>query len=552
MNNNKQKGWILGLIIFIMGGCGIAYEYTFSKVASDLLGNSTQQWAIVIALMLFCMGIGAEIQKAIKNDHVVSSLLYSQILLSLLGGFGPLLLLYVFSAYPLQFGLINYGIISIIGILIGFEIPLISRLNENYSNDIGSNLARVLKMDYIGALVGALVWVFILPKFFSLSETAYILGFISLAASIICWSFFKRQSASSYIFLVAVTAATASLAWGYKQVDGWSAHAEQKLFLDPIVLNETSQYQHMIMTQNRYGTVRCYINGHIQFSSDDEYIYHEMLVHPVMALAGKAKRVLVLGGGDGLAVREILKYNSVKEVVLVDLDPMMTTIARKNPLMTKLNDNSLNSPKVAISSSAGITPGKSYALNIPNQRRVSLKDKKKPTPKLHIINVDAANYIKKNIGTFDIIICDFPDPSSNELSKLYSLHFYGELKKHLAPDGYMIQQSTSPFRAKEAFLCIGRTIRAADLTAVPLHDHVPSFGEWGWWVATHKSIQSEKNLKKSLSSITNLEVNTTYLTPQLIRSSLFFGKANLQTSEVDITTITQPSVLNYYLEGWKE
>lgn len=550
MANSKHSGWILGSIIFVMGGCGLAYEYTFSKIASDLLGNSVQQWAIVIAIMLFCMGIGAEIQRFVSAKKVMQLLIYSQLTLALVGGFGPFLLLYSFGYFPHMFGLAHYGIVSLMGVIIGFEIPLITRINEDYSDDIRSNLARVLKMDYVGALAGALVWVFVLPKFFNLHQIAYILGFISLIATIICWWFFRSRMKSKTLALTGFVLVASLLGLGLTKSEQWAFHAEQKLFRDRIIFTETTPYQHIVLTQSNYGTMRCYINGHIQFSSSDEYIYHENLVHPVMGLVADPKRILVLGGGDGLAVREVLKYSTVEEIVLVDLDPAMTDLAASHPLFTKLNDRSLRSPKVNRKKTKGISAGNTYELQIPNQRRLEYEDTLNEPPSLTILNIDAATYAKTVEGLFDVIICDFPDPSSPELAKLYSLHFYAELKKLLSPDGYLIQQSTSPYRAKEAFLCIGRTMNQAGFSTVPYHDHVPSFGEWGWWIASHRSIRSATQIKQNLKQISQLPDNIRYLTPELIFSNLSFGKEMLITSEDDITTTSHSAILNHYLNGW--
>jgi len=550
MANSKHQGWILGIVIFIMGGCGLAYEYTFSKIASDLLGNSVQQWAVVIAIMLFCMGVGAEIQRFIKKDNVISTLLYSQLILALLGGFGPLLLLVTFSSFPFNFGLIHYGMICMIGVLIGFEIPLITRINEDYADDIRSNLAWVLKMDYIGALAGALTWVFILPKFFTLHQTAYILAFLSLAATIACWWFFRSKIKKSSQLLLSISASIIALIFGFSQSDKWAIHAEQGLYRDQVIHRETTPYQHIVLTQSNHGTLRCYINGHIQFSSSDEYIYHEQLVHPAISLSPHAKRVLILGGGDGLAVREVLKYKHIKEIVLVDLDPAMTQLASTHSLLTELNDNALNAHRVSTQAAMGISTGENYTLETPNQRRTGITLSESDKPQLKVLNIDASNYIKQAEGLFDVIICDFPDPSSPELAKLYSLHFYGKLKTRLAPDGYIVQQATSPYRAKDAFLCIGRTMKAAGLSALPYHDHVPSFGEWGWWIATHQSLKSPQTLKSDLKKNILLPDNIRYLTPEIIHSSLEFGKNQLLTSEDDITTISNSAVLNHYLNGW--
>jgi len=350
--------------------------------------------------------------------------------------------------------------------------------------------------------------------------------------------------------LIGILSVSCLLAFGLAKSNDWAFHAEQKLFRDRIVFTETTPYQHIVVTQSQSGAMRCYINGHIQFSATDEHIYHENLVHPALSLAKDPQRVLILGGGDGLAVREVLKHSSVKEIVLVDLDPAMTNLAANHPLFTTLNDQSLRSPKVNIIRAQGTTLGESYQLEIPNQRRVEFENPTENVPSLSIINIDAVSYANTTDTQFDVIICDFPDPSSPELAKLYSLRFYGELKKRLAPDGYLVQQSTSPYRAKEAFLCIGRTMKEAGLAPVPYHDHVPSFGEWGWWIASHRSIQPSVALRSKLRDIKDLPDNIRYLTPELIISSLSFGKEALLTTEQDITTTSHSAVLNHYLNGW--
>jgi len=472
IESQSGHGWVLSIIIFLMGGCGLAYEYTFSKIASDLLGNSVQQWAIIIAVMLFFMGVGSEIQRYISDKKVVSSLLYSQLLLAILGGFGPILMLWAFTSYPYQYGLVHYGLTSIIGIIIGFEIPLISRINARFSKDISSNLARVLKMDYIGALAGALLWVFLLPKFFSLSETAFVLAFISLASTLLCWFYFARPINPKPLFLTAFVVVSSLLGYGLTQTNQWSLNAEQKIYADRIVYIETTPYQHIVLTQSNHGNLRCYINGHIQFSANDEHIYHEQLVHPAMAAHRAPRNILVLGGGDGLAVREILKYPSVEKITLVDLDPAMTRLAAEHPLFTRLNDSSLTSDKVQlVDAGDSISKGDTYTLERASQNRSIHPDSLKNKPELNVINIDASKYVEQADGLFDVIICDFPDPSSPDLAKLYSMHFYGLLMKKLAHDGFLVQQSTSPYRAKDAFLCIGRTMQSVGLSAVPYHDH---------------------------------------------------------------------------------
>lgn len=535
-----------------MGGCGLAYEYTFSKIASDLLGNSVKQWAVVIAIMLFCMGMGAEIQRFIPKKNIISALLWSQILLALLGGFGPILTLSAFAHYPHFFGLAHYTIISIIGIFIGFEIPLITRLNENYTEDIRSNLASVLKMDYIGALLGALVWVFILPRFFNLHQTAYILGGLSLLTAFLCWITFRKQLQNSFIVFLGIVLSLTALTYGYSKCEHWSSHAEQALYHDKVIFSTTTAYQHIVLTENKNKTLRCYINGHIQFSSNDEHIYHENLVHPAMQTAGRRERILILGGGDGMALREVLYYPEVQEVTLVDLDPEMTRLAGEHPILTRLNEHALTKEKVNLIEAKSLQRGAPHSTKIIKQRRLRRKVETTVLPTLHIMNLDAVNYVNEAQGVYDVIILDFPDPSSPELAKLYSKPFYEALKGKLAADGVLVQQSTSPHQAKEAYLCIGRTLQASGFSALPYHDHVPSFGEWGWWIATHPSYLSEKQIFSKLKSVQKLPKVLKYLTPELISANLHFGRKNLNSQETDITTLSDTAVLRHYQYGWSD
>ncbi len=548
----RREGLLLGLVIFVMGGCGLAYEYTFSKFASDLLGNSVQQWAVVIGVMLFCMGMGAELQRLVKKGQVLNVLVLSQLALALLGGFGPLFMLLSFAYDPYYFGLIYYGIVSILGVLIGFEIPLISRLNESYSQDIQSNLARVLKMDYIGALAGAIVWMFVLPRFFTIHQIAYILGFFSLFAVLLCLVYFRREERKPVALILGLVFVTACLGFGFWKTNDWSEIAEQRLYSDRVVFAETTRYQHIVVTESLSGHTRCYINGHIQFSSHDEAIYHENLVHPAMSLVKHARRVLILGGGDGLAVREVLKYPEVEEIVLVDLDSEMTRLAMEHPLFVKLNEGSMKNAIVSIEASKAVTAGDKHRLQEPHQRRIQRKQVWEEGAELSVRNIDAAAFVREPSGLFDVIILDFPDPSGPELAKLYSEHFYGALKAKLSADGCIVQQATSPDRAKEAYLCIGRTLEAAGFSTVPYHDHVPSFGEWGWWIGQHDERSSKEEVKESLRGIESLIEQTSYLTAARLRGNLVFGKAGLDTEYTDITTISHPAVLNHYLSGWRE
>ena len=540
-----------------MGGCGLAYEYTFSKVATDLLGNSVQQWGIIIAVMMFFMGIGADLQKHMSDKGLLDKFIISELVLSLLGGAGPLLMIYAYGHINSHYIIVQYGLISIIGLLIGFEIPLLARINEQYSTSLKSNIGAILKMDYIGALFGALVWIFILPKFFTITETAFVLGLINILGatfSFICfWIHLKHPKKIVCILCCGL----ALLITGFNNAEHWTSTAEQSLYRDRVVFAETTRYQHIVITESDNTEIKFYINGHLQFSERDEFIYHEHLVHPAMSLAESHKNILVLGGGDGLAVRELLKYNDVEKITLVDLDPKMTELSRTFAPLVRLNNNSLNSAKVTIEQGSGVTPGNIIPIVVADQNSLHLKDEKQVAT-VNILNLDAAKFLEKSDGIYDVVIIDFPDPNAIELAKLYSSVFYHNLKSRLAPRGIFVQQSTSPIHAKEAFLCIGRTMEASGLAAIPFHDNVPSFGEWGWWIGTKLparnsvSVQTVgRNLKARMRTLKSFGEKTKYLTPELVQSSLVFGKQMLKTHNQDITTFTNSAVFNYYIDGWK-
>ncbi|QQL45671.1 polyamine aminopropyltransferase [Sulfuriroseicoccus oceanibius] len=544
--------WRLGLLMFLLGGCGLAYEYTLSKIAADLLGNSVQQWATIIATMLFAMGVGAEWQKRIDQDQVSSRLVDSQMILALVGGFGPLLMVYSFSLLADYYILVQYGLALVVGTLIGFEIPLIMRLNEDEDPEMRVNLARVLKMDYIGALVGALVWTFLFVRYMSISQVSFALGLVTVGSTcLILWMYWKRV-AKGGARLVQLAVVTALLITGFVFSKPWMVHAEQFLYRDRIVFSATTPYQHVVLTENAAGKIGCYINGHLQFREEDEFIYHENLVHPAMMLAPQRKRVLILGGGDGLAAREVLKYPEVEELLLVDIDPQMTDLAVDQPDLARMNGGVLKDARVVRVEAGGIEMGGEMDVKMVSRRDPGFRGEGHKVASVRVVNVDAASFLREAPGVYDVVIMDFPDPSSPDLAKLYSRPFYENLKSCLHEGSVIVQQSGSPYHAKEAFLCIGRTLAHSGYSVMPYHDNVPSFGEWGWWIGV-AGTGNEETLKSAFAGLSRREipVDVAYLTPELIGASAAFGKGQLESENSDITSLTEGRVYDYYSRAWK-
>jgi spermidine synthase len=181
--------------------------------------------------------------------------------------------------------------------------------------------------------------------------------------------------------------------------------------------------------------------------------------------------VLVLGGGDGLAVREVLKYASVEEVTVVDLDPHMTRLFAQHPMLKRLNADALNNPKV------------------------------------RTVNADAYAWLEQlqqgaQPQTFDIVIIDFPDPSNFSLGKLYSTTFYQRAEQALSASGWLVVQATSPLVARKSFWTVVTTLEAVGLQTTPYHVHVPSFGEWGFIIAGRRPWREPTMLPEGLRFLT--------------------------------------------------
>lgn len=545
-----KESWVLYISMFIMGACGLAYEYTLSKVASDILGNSTRQWALIIGMMMFFMGIGADLQKYFSDKLLFDHFIFWEIIIGVVGAFGPIVFIFVYGHFPFHFALVEYFFIIMIGLIIGFEIPLITRINEKYIQQLKLNLAAVLKMDYIGSLSGALIWIFLLPVFFEQVESAFVLGILNVAVAGFTLYFFRRNVRYRSALILLVVISFSGIVFGFIQAKEWRIFAEQFLYRDQVVFSTTTRYQHIVLTKNRSNDVACYINGHLQFNSVDEYIYHENLIHPAFAIAPFRKNILILGGGDGLALREILKYKDVERVVICDIDPKMTELAAENKYFRQLNNNSLRNSRVTILKNNALIPADSGFVY--TEKRSGLHELEMiPTAKVEIINIDAVQFVEQVSGIFDIIILDFPDPNSPDLAKLYSAQFYQNLKKKLSADGIMVQQSTSPYHAREVFLSIGRTLKASGFEVVPFKDNVPTFGEWGWWIGGHNSRYTEAELKQKLTTIKNLPVKTRYLTPEVIKSTLIFGRDQLNSEYTEINSLANNNAYFYYLNSWQ-
>ncbi|MCG8642182.1 MAG: polyamine aminopropyltransferase [Desulfobacterales bacterium] len=545
---------LLCACMFASGACGIILEYIQASLASMILGNSFEQWAMVIGLMMFWMGFGSLIQAHIPKRHLIPTFIAVETALALVGGFSPTLT-YISYGYTSHYGLVLYFFVSFIGIMIGLEIPVIIRINNDFSKELSTNLGNILSADYLGSLVGSLIFVYLILRFIPITEAAFITAGMNFLLAFVTFVYFsKKKLIRRGIFTPVIMFITCcAVIYGYRENREWQIKIEQPLYDDPIVLSQTTQFQHIAITHYKpFDDIRLFLNGNLQLSSTDEARYHESMVHPVMNLVPVRSRVLILGGGDGCALREVLKYPDVKEVLLVDLDPEMTRLAATHPLLTRVNGNAFQDSRLSVLTKQGVSEGIDRQVYMDRSERKQRPDSSRSAQKLasvKVMNVDADKYLSRISGYWDVIIVDMPDPSTPELAKLYTSQFYKKIKRHLSVHGMMVAQGTSPYLAKETFLCIGRTIESAGLTALPFHENVPSFGDWGWFLAWHPEINSEK-VRDRIEQM-SFPVETRFLTPDVFKRQLIFGKNELVNQNTEINTLLNPVLLSLYNhESW--
>lgn len=552
--------FVLAFTTFVTGLTGIVYEYTLSTVATYILGNSIEQFSITIGVMLLMMGVAGWIQQYITQRILIIQFMMVEILLALVGGFAPIVMYASFGFMETHFALVQYFFAMLIGFLIGFELPLAIRIGRNFLDSLPKNLAIGFSFDFLGAFVGAIMFNRVLLKNFPLTEMSFLIAATNImVASLIFLCFVQEKGLKKFVgYSLPILAVMALLSYGYTHNRQWNVELEQRLYKDKVVYAKTSPYQRIVLTKNSdRNEHRLFLNGNLQFSSLDERRYHEFLIHVPMLFVPEDKKVkvLILGGGDGLGLRDLLKYPNIESVTLVDLDPQMVRFAATHPVMAKLNEGSFASAKVKVLDSGAVSEGQKEPLVIEGPRPLRAKRVTPPAMKvadISVINLDADKFLREIDDMYDVIIVDFPDPRSIELSKLYSKEFYLKLRRVLAPDGIAAVQSTSVYYSKEPFLMIGRTMASAGFTVLPYHHEVPVFGDWGYHLLRKDgmSIDAMKERLKAAKPIP-FGIETHHLTPELVANSVNFGRNMLVSSEPkEINTLMEPKLLALYLKSW--
>jgi len=487
---------------------GIVYELLLASLASYLVGATVVVFSLTVGLFLAAMGLGAWLSRFV-HERLLASFVAAEITLGVFGAIAPLLLFVIYAAEgPF---LVAHGLSTIIiGALVGLELPLLTRMLES-DGGLRVAISRALALDYVGCLVGSVVFPLVLMPWVGLVGSAMLVGALGPALGLaVAWRHQRHLESPRLVMGIALASALGLVA-AFVPSRALGELIEADLYDAPVVHSAQSAYQRIILT--RHGQdVRLFLDGDLQFSSIDEQRYHEALVHPAMAaMAATAtidapRRVLVLGAGDGLALREVLKYRSVERAVLIELDPEVLALARHAPL-SRLNGGSLDDTRVSVVVADAFT---------------ALAD---GAPPLDV--------------PFDVIIADFPDPDAEPVARLYSASFYATALRRLAPGGVLVTQATSAFQTPKAFTCIGRTLESVGLATRPYLVDVPSFGgPWGFWLAARQRLPAPESLA--------LTVPTRHLTPALL-ANLFDLPADLAMApDVRPNRLLDPVILQYH------
>ena len=446
--------WALYVTVFFIATSGLVYELVAGAVASYVLGDSVTQFSLVIGLYLSALGVGAYASRFVVED-VARRFVDVELATALVGGVSAPLLLFAF-AHGGAFSLVLWAVVASTGVLVGLELPLLMRLlRERVSFE--ELVAKALFFDYLGALAASLLFALVLVPTIGLVRTSLVFGLLNATVGLAStWLLETADPAGMRRARVRAGLVALFLGALLTQSERLVRAGEVGLYGDSLWIAEQSAYQRIVVTRTRAATM-LFLNGNLQFSSADERRYHEALVHPaVAALARPPRDVLIAGGGDGLAAREVLRYPSVARVVLVDLDPAMTRLGQG--ALAVLGEGSLRDARVTIR------------------------------------NEDALAHLDASTALYDLVIVDLPDPNNLALGKLYTTRFYRAAAARLTAGGALAVQATSPLYSRASFWSVVATMEAAGLAVRPYHAFVPAFGEWGFALATRTQIEAPDRL----------------------------------------------------------
>lgn len=510
MTTTRWRALLLAAVA-ACAACGLIYELALLTLSTSLHGGGIVATSLIVAGFVAALGAGALAVKPFLG-HAAITFIAVETLLGLIGGLSAAAMYVAFSFIGDGLWILVLGT-ALIGTLVGAEVPLLMTLLQRgrtaAAADAGRVLANLNAADYLGALIGGLAWPFLVLPQLGMIRGAAVTGMINLAAAAVVSVFLlrgiigRRQLGAA---LAVLTAAAVTLTALIVASDGIQTTTRQRLYADPIIAYRQSAYQEIVVTRRGTDT-RLYLDGGLQFSTRDEYRYTESLVYP--AVGEDVSSVLILGGGDGLAARELLRMPRIETIVQVELDPAVIELAR-GPLRDT-NGGALDDPRV------------------------------------QVIIDDAMTWLReptvRPAGGFDSVVIDLPDPDNPVLGRLYSVEFYAMLTTVLAPDALVVVQSGSPFSTPNAFWRTVSTLGAAGFAVTPYHVHVPTFGDWGFALARYGASAPEPTLPADAPSLR-------FMTPAVLRAATVFPPDNAP-QVLAPSTLENPRIVEDMRQGYR-
>ena len=492
--------------IVVVALCGIVYELIIGSISAYLLGNSVYQFSITIGVFMFAMGIGSWLSQHV-TERLVRTFIVVEIALAVIGGISSIALFMTFPFSPGFYRTVMLGFILVIGTLVGLEIPLLTRILAD-GGGVRRSIASVMSLDYIGALVGSVAFPLALLPSLGLVRASFAIGLLNIGVAIATVAMLRGRIGDTRGLMGVSLAVLAALCVLVVSGSRLNAFAQQHLYFDDVVWQGQSPYQQLTVTRNWQGRdLRLFIDGHLQFSQSDEHRYHEALVHPLMGYPGRAARILVLGGGDGLAVREILKHEGVETVDVVDLDPFITDLARDFAPLVALNADSFADPRVTVH------------------------------------NADAFVFVRDVETPYDRVVIDMPDPHDAAIAKLYSVEFYAMIGRAMTDEAVVVTQATSPYFARRTYWAIGDTMGAAFAETRSFQVAIPSFGVWGFHLAA--------KTPGALQALPRFDVPTRYWSDDVWTAATVFPRDIGPMAPVTPNSIFEPGLYQLYLRDMK-
>lgn len=504
----QKEKIVFFLTVFIAGLCSLIYELLISSTSSYFLGDSIKQFSLTIGVYMAAMGLGSYLTKLI-TDELLDWFVKIEIALGLIGGASVPILYFAYEQLTSsEYQFVTLAITFLVGLFTGFEIPLLVRILKTYY-PLKSNLAYVLSLDYIGALIATLLFPFLLLPFVGTFRTSIAFGMVNILLGLLIYRFFtnqlavKKKRTLEWSAVIALFLFLVLSIYSGKLLDHW----ENGFYSSTRIYSKQTPYQHLVLTKNKKD-IRLYINRIIQFSSVDEYRYHESLALVPAQAAPYKKNILVLGGGEGLLARELLKFTEIENITIVDLDPEVFKLGKENPYVSKINGGALHNEKV------------------------------------NLVSDDAMAFLKNTDQYFDLIISDLPDPSNESVARLYSSAFFKLIKTRLTPYGVFATQATSPFHTNKAFWCIYETVKNSGFNyTYPYHTYVPSFGDWGFVLATDYAIENPALVP---------QVQTQYLDSIIVKKLFYFEQDIDHPGDIEVNQLDRLPLLDYFLKEWSK